>query len=254
MIAAGPNPPSSGTVASDLLERLTNAGECLPAGVRERILELGRIVAAPALIRILETDALAEEDATGEGYAPIHAVELLQALGADEAIEPMLRVLSRCDAFEILYSKLILALQTLGASVLEPALAAHAAADSDDQRMAVEDVLSALGVRDDRVLVILLKALDREPAFAAGLLAKYAEPAALPRLKAALDACEVDTGDGLLANDDILELKWAVEALGGALSADQVRKFEEARALRATAPLQTSAPEEEEEDGTEDGP
>jgi len=80
-------------------------------------------------------------------------------------------------------------------------------------------------------------------AFAAGLLATYGDPAARPRLDAALDACAVDTEGGLLANDAIIELKWAIERLGGTPSTEHVQKFEAARtAMRAaTAPVQMSA-------------
>ena len=239
MIAAGPSQLAPGAVDPALLEQLTRAGERLPDDVRERILDLGRAVAAPALIRLLEADTVAEEDAPGAGYAPIHAVALLDELRAYEAIEPMLRVLARCDALDILYSKLVFALQSLGPPVLEPALAAHAAAETGDRRMALEDVLAGLGVRDDRVLPILLGSLGRNVEHGAMLLAEYGDEAALPALGTALDACEPDRRGGFLANSNLIELEAAIQELGGTVTVDQERKLEEIRAARraATEPL-----------------
>jgi hypothetical protein len=204
MIVPAPNLSSSDSVEPALLNRLLHAGESLPDDARDRILGLGRAVAAPALVKLLETDALAETDAPGDGYAPIHAVALLEALRADEAIEPMLRVLARCDTFDVLYTRLVFALQSLGAPVLEPALAAHATAETEEQRIALEDVLAGLGIRDGRILRILIGSLGRTIQHGAMLLAKYGDEAALPALGAALDACELDRQGGFLANGDLI--------------------------------------------------
>lgn len=141
----------------------------------------------PALLGILEDGELAREDAPGHGYAPVHAARLLQQLGAADAIAPMLRVLARCDPMDVLYSALVHALESMGAPVLEPALDAYAVARSGDRRTALASVLSGLGVRDDRILSVLLDALQYDAVLGAGLLAEYGDPAALPRLGEALD-------------------------------------------------------------------
>ncbi|HEU4384850.1 MAG TPA: hypothetical protein VFR85_15310 [Anaeromyxobacteraceae bacterium] len=136
-------------VTGDLVAQLASGGERLPEPVARTIRDLGP-GAIPALIEILEDDELARSGAPGGGHVPVHAATLLRDLGAAEAIEPMLRVLARCDPMDILYSALLEALESFGPAALEPALAAHAAARSRDQRLAVSSVVSGLHVRDDR--------------------------------------------------------------------------------------------------------
>lgn len=237
----------------ELLAQLASGGERLAVPVARAIRGLGR-GAIPALVEILEDEELAQSDAPGGGYAPIHAATMLRDLGAGEAIEPMFRILARCDPMDALYSALIDALESLGPPVLEPALAAHAAARSEDQRTAVAEVLSGLRVRDDRILPILLQALEEDVELGAGLLAEYGDPAALPHLTAALDACEVDPRGGLLVNQDVVELEAAIEDLGGSLSAGQqgkVRAVEAARnAARAPLPV-IGAADDDDGDGGE---
>jgi len=237
---------------ADVVARLVNAGERLPGSAAEALLRCGREV-VPMLVEVLEDRALAQRDAPGGGYAPIHAARVLRDLEASEAIEPMLRVLARCDAMDLLYSALVEALGSFGSPVLEPALAVHAAGESEDQRSAIADVLSRLSVRDRRVLAVLLRMLEDDVVLGAGLLAEYGDPAALPHLGAALDRCELDVRGGLLANQDIVELVAAIEELGGALSEDQkrrVRAVEAARDEVRARLLAIGAPD----DGDEDDP
>lgn len=235
MTTAGSTASPAGGVEPALLERLVHAGEQLPDDVRESFLRLDRAVAGPALVQLLECEPLADVNAAGGGYAPIHAVALLETLRTPEAIEPMLRVLAGCDALEILYSRLIFALQAFGAPALEPVLAAYAAAQTEDRRMALEDVLAGLRVRDDRILRRLLDALERAPEHGASLLAEYGDDAALPALAAALDACEPYRRGGFVANSALIELEAAIAALGGTFTPDQERKLEPLRAARRAA-------------------
>jgi hypothetical protein len=240
---------------ADLVAQLVGAGERLAESVGERILSRGRAV-IPALVEILKDEGLARDDAPGGGYAPIHAARILGELEAGEAIEPMLRVLARCDPMDVLCSTLIHALESLGGRVLEPALAAHASAESKDQRDAIVSVLSGLEVRDDRILAILLKALEDDTELGAGLLAEYGDLAALPHLGAALDGCELDARGGLLVNQEVIELEAAIEELGGALTKEQKGKVRAVKAARdvARAPLLAiGASEDDDEDDDDDG-
>jgi hypothetical protein len=239
----------------DLVAQLVGAGERLAESVGERILRRGREV-VPALVEILNDEGLARDDAPGGGHAPIHAATLLGELEAGEAIEPMLRVLARCDPMDVLYSALIHALRSLGARVLEPALAAHASAESEDQRGAIANVLSGLGAHDDRILSILLRMLGADVELGAGLLAEYGDPAALPQLGAALDGCELDARGGFLVNHEVIELEAAIEELGGALTEEQKGKVRAVKAAReeARAPLLAiGGSEDDDEDDVDDG-
>jgi HEAT repeat protein len=159
---------------ADVVARLVSAGERLPEPVAQAILRRGREV-VPLLIEVLEDHALARGDAPGGGYAPIHAARVLGDLEASEAIEPMLRVLARCDPMDILHGTLLDVLDSFGPPVLEPALAVLPAAESDDGRSAIACVLSRMGIRDHRVLAVLLRMLEDDVELGAGSLAEYGE-------------------------------------------------------------------------------
>lgn len=106
-----------------LVEKLIESGERLSADIRSRLLAFGAAT-VPALIRVLEDEELALSTARGGGYAPVHAAELLGELRAPEAVEPMLRVLSRTDFMDVLHDRLLTAMPAIGAPVVEPALRA----------------------------------------------------------------------------------------------------------------------------------
>ena len=145
--------------AESLARLLINASRPLPSRLRERILTFGSEI-VPPLIALLEDEALSMEDAPGEGWAPIHAVELLAELGAAEAAQPMLRLLAATEWDTILHDTLLRMLPKLGPAVLEDALAAHAATEDPERRSDYRSVLSKLGACDERVYEILVEAFD----------------------------------------------------------------------------------------------
>lgn len=237
-------------VTQELVAQLARAGEALTESVSGPIARRGQAV-IPALIEILEDESLALEDAPGGGHAPVHAAAILRDLRAAEAIEPMLRVLARCHWEDILYSVLINALRSLGPPVLEPALAAHATG-SEEQRPALVDVLSGIGVRDERTYEILLQALERDVVLAAGSLGEYGDPRALPHLSAKLDAHRIDEDGDVLANQEVIELVGAIKELGGTLTDDQARKIRRVQLLRDHATLVALAAELGPDDGEDE--
>jgi len=233
----------------EILARLVGAGKRLEESVGGAILNRGSAV-VPALLGILEDGELARQDAPGRGYAPVHAATLLSQLGAADAVAPMLRVLARCDPMDVLHSTLVDALESMGTPVLEPALAACAVAGSEDHRAAIASVLSGLGVRDDRILPVLLDALKDDVLLGAGLLAEYGDPAALAHLGAALDECELDPRSGLFSNQDVVELGAAIAELGGALTEAQretVLAVDRAREVARAPLLAIGASEDDDE-------
>jgi hypothetical protein len=84
-------------------------------------------------------------------------------------------------------------------------------------------VLARVGLHDDRILDILLAQLRRAPSWA-GNLAAYGDPRALPYLLEALDAFELDERGSLFANHALIEIRCAIEELGGTLTAEQQLK------------------------------
>jgi HEAT repeat protein len=230
--------------AEALVRLLIDAGEEMPPHLRERILSFGPAV-IPPLIALLEDDALALETAPGEGWAPIHAAELLGELRAAEAVGPMLRQLEEDDVGSILRDTVMQALPALGPPALESILPAHAAATDPLNRMTLAGVLSQLGIRDDRIYQILIDELASETEAGAMHLADYGDPRAIPLLSAALDSFEpVNDERDLMGNHVVVELEGAIERLGGELTPAQQQKvkrifaMDQPRRDRFTALLQ----------------
>ena len=203
------------------VRQIIQAGENLPNDVRRAVLRLGAS-GVSSLLEILEDEALELSESPGEGWGPIHAADLLGKLGAMEAVEPMLRVLARTDPLDILHDRVIQSLGKIGPPVVEPALRAAASAEQEILD-SIASVLALVGLHDDRIRDVLLAQLRRAPAFA-GNLAAYGDPGALPHLLEALDAYALDESGNLLANSDLMEIRDAIEELGGTLSAEQERK------------------------------
>jgi hypothetical protein len=89
-------------------------------------------------------------------------------------------------------------------------------------------VLASTGVKDDRVLAILVEQLTKEPVVGAGNLAQYGDPRAIPHLSRALDDYEMSDSDHPFANQAVIELHAAIEGLGGELSETQQEKLRQA--------------------------
>jgi hypothetical protein len=214
---------------------LIQAGRRLPDGLHDRVLAHGS-AAVRELIAVLDDDALLFETGPGAGWAPIHAVDLLGELRAVEAIEPMLRVLAGTDFLDIVHDRMLLRMPQIGAPVIEPALRAYADSTDDDFRLSLAAVLSRTGVRDERIFTLLVERLGRDRS-EANHLVDYGDRRALPLLHAALDRCLAGSGGGPFANQDLIELRAAIEDIGGVLTGEQraaMRRVDErAEAARA---------------------
>jgi hypothetical protein len=179
----------------------------------------------PALVEILLDDNLAAEDAPGDGYAPIHAAHHLGKLGAAAAAEPMIVRLRETGFDDILHNALLFALPRLGAAVVEPALREYDETDDPDFRMSLAGVLAECGVRDARIYDLLLTMLPNQPDQAAGCLWRYGDPRALEHLARAFDSFPIERGHSALTNQTLIELRDAIEQLGGALTVEQEAKY-----------------------------
>jgi hypothetical protein len=182
----------------------------------------------------------------GAGYA----VGLLADLGATEAIEPMLRVLAATDGLDLLHDRIIQRLPRLGAPVLEPALRAYGQTDDPEFRWSLCQILADLKIRAERVVQILLDQLRADPAAGAMNLAEYGDARALGELQQSFEVLEIDSSDtGHIPNHAFIELRGAIELLGGALSEEQLAKYREAMKpadrLRARLHTAIAAPRRE---------
>jgi SEC-C motif-containing protein len=216
---------------AELVELLLHTGRELHPALKRRILELGDRTIPPLLV-VLEDEDLQMAEAPGEGWAPIHAVALLGELRAQEAIGPMVYLLPQLDPQDALYSEVIQALPALGPGVVKPALERLVAEDTHDGRIGLSEVLIKLGARDERLFEILLQFLKEETDIGAGFLANYGDPRALEPLRETFDEFEFETQESPLVNQALIELREAIQRLGGELTSAQQAKFEQGMAMR----------------------
>jgi hypothetical protein len=213
----------------DALAQLRRTAAHVPSALRRQLVSAGAD-AVPALVALVEDRDAWQDDAPGEGWPPIHAVELLGEIGDPRALAALLAALPDTGDLDVLRDKVWLALPKFGPAALEPLLAAHDETEDDRDRADLAATLAQLGVRDDRVLPRLFAAFERHPDWMAPAFADYGDPAVLPHLQRELDARELDAANPV-RNMGVYELADAIERLGGELTAEQLAKVAEARGV-----------------------
>jgi hypothetical protein len=153
-----------------------------------------------------------EEDAAGNGWAPIHAAKLLGQRQATEAIPTLIEALHHLGDDDILASAAIVALSNMGAPAAEAAYSLHESTRSEFLRSAACTIIAKSGARDPRYEALLRALLDEDPSWGAACLAMYGDPSALEPLSEALAR-----SNAAVAND----IAVAIEALGGRLNEAQ---------------------------------
>ncbi len=211
----------------DVKAALIAAGEKLSETTRDRVAKMGAD-AVPSLVEIFADEELANVGSAGDGWAPIHAADLLGAIGDASAIPHLLGLLERSDdPLSILYDRTMLVLGSMGRPVLEPALSVYNTTTDEDFARSLRCILASLGVKDERIFKILIESLKTEPDRAAMNLSEYGDSDALPALGAALDVYPIDNDEAFLANQTVIELVHAIEECGGQLTASQQHKYEQ---------------------------
>ena len=204
------------------LDQLRTTTETLSPKLRAEILALGE-AAVPQLIAIVEEDDADADDAPGEGWPPIHAIELLVELRAAAAVETLLEVVFKTDLEDDLHVTAVRGLSELGAAaVLEPTLSRIAEAVDPDVTGSLLEVLTSLGVKDERIYDAIGKVFEKDPATGAGHFGQYGDPRALPRIREQLAALTLDIASPDLAvltrsRSNLLDLLGAHQRLGGVL-------------------------------------
>jgi hypothetical protein len=221
--ATGPASPQ------ELVQHLRGYEGGLPEAVRRPLVAAGATL-VPALITLVE-DALAD-DQRDLGWAPLHALDLLGALGDARALPVLLRCLDLEDELDLRVEQAEGALQALGACALEGCVAAYAASHQDAFRDRLAGVMSQWGLQDERIYAALLDTLQRTPELGANYLVDYGDTRALEVLVQTFEALPIRAGDNPLANRVFIELRCAIEDLGGHLTAAQQHKFAQADAAR----------------------
>jgi len=212
-----------------LVRELCAQEGALPEALRQQCLAAGAAM-VPALIALLEA-GLSDDQAEPEG-ALFHAVDLLGALGEARAVPILLRCLAHDDLFDGLALQAAAALRTLGPVALESCLVAYATTTDEAFRDRLAGVMSRCGVHDERIYARLIETLQRTPELGANYLAEYGEARALDVLAHTFDTLPLREEEVPLANHVFIELRAAIEDLGGHLTAAQHQKFEAADAAR----------------------
>lgn len=216
-----------------LVRRLIEAEKQLPDEIRDRIIAQGeRIV--PALIAVLEDDTLADTEAPGDGYAPLHAIDLLAELKAVRAIPTLLALAMDYDWQTLRFNNAVLALKSYGEVAYAPVLEAFRENDDPEIEPVLVEILAILGRQDEELYEILVGYLRDNPERGAQALAEYGDPRALPLLAAVYDGLKVPEGDddSLWGDQPIIEVAQAIEDLGGSLTAAQQDRLDRVRSRR----------------------
>jgi hypothetical protein len=206
-----------------LLELLC-AGERLTGEHEAEILGCGGEVAS-MLVEVLVDEELSAEGSRGDGYAPIHAARLLGELRSEIAIDPMLQVLRETDWNDIINNTVLFAMPRMGAAIVEPTLRAYQQSRDQDFRVRCAAVLSECGARDERIFDLLIATLAIDPDNGAGCLLRYGDERAIEHLSRAFDAFRLDRSRSALTNQTLIELREAIQELGGALTPEQEAKY-----------------------------
>jgi hypothetical protein len=242
--SAAPTAPGPAS-PQELVQHLRGYEGGLPEAVRQPLVTVGATI-VPALITLVE-DALAD-DQRDLGWAPLHAIDLLGALGDTRAVPVLLRCLDLEDELDLRVEQAEAALRALGARALEDCVVAYATSPQDAFRDRLAGVMSQWGLHDERLYAALLDTLQRTPELGANYLVDYGDPRALEVLAQTFDALPIRAGDDLLANRVFIELRCAIEDLGGHLTAAQQHKFAQADAARrrlvAQLPWDLDTPDE----------
>jgi hypothetical protein len=223
----------SDATALTLVRRLGTVGSDLPRRLAAQIVAQGREV-TPLLLRLLDGRSVADEKDVsyagescvecgqqheGREWAPFHAADLLTTLRAPVAIEPMLKVLENTGSDEPLHDKIVECLPEFGVAALEPVLTALGRTTKETEtHESLCCILSALGVRDERILKTLLDLLTVHPRAAAMYLTDYGDPAACPALLAVIAASEADVEDSF-ERMELCDMLDAYASLGGQMPA-----------------------------------
>jgi hypothetical protein len=210
-----------------LVHRLRELDEEMPEALHTQLLAAG-VAVVPDLLAVLE-EVLAD-DQVDYGWAPLHAAELLGRLVGARAVPVLLRCLEWCDVLDLFHKKVSDVLVALGEPAIDECLEAYATTTDDDLRDSLAHVLSQCATHDERIYAVLLDTLERSPELGAMYLAEYGDPRAIPALSQRFDALPISDEDSPLANHVFVELRVAIEDLGGQLTAEQAAKAERAEA------------------------
>ena len=218
------------TPLPEWMQALRDTDRALPEALQDQILAAGSASLA-GLIQVLE-DTL-DDDEADHGWAPMHAAKLLGMLGDAQAVPVLLQMLEHYEVIDGYHQEAEDALVALGHPATQACLEAYPMASNEDLRQGIVAVLSHTNEKNERIFHIQLEFFEQSMELGAIYLAQYGDPQAIPVLSEKFDALPLDdSDDSVMANHIFVELRSAIEQLGGQLTAAQQAKAERADAPR----------------------
>jgi HEAT repeat protein len=183
-----------------LIEELIEQGEARFTLEQLALCQTHHEEAIPALIDLATDEYLQMEGSPGDGYAPIHAVQLLGELKAAEAIPELIDIVVSTDPIAIIYSAAIHALENIGSPVLEPLLDFLRYSWEVDSKTTLAGVLAEVGQSDERVYQALVELWEEATwengkSLLAHPLAQIGAERAVPILESAIQDPNLDWVD-----------------------------------------------------------
>jgi len=202
----------------------------LPEALHTQFLAADRAI-VPHLIAILE-EALTDGEIE-HGWTPVHAAKLLGMRGDVQAVPVLLRMLEHYEVIDAYHQEAADALVRLGKPAIDACLEAYYTTNNEDMRAGIASVLSRCTTKDERTYQTLLDFFEQSPELGAIYLAEYGDSRAIAALSQMFNALPVhDQDDSVLRNHVFVELRGAIEELGGQLTAAQRGKADRADASR----------------------
>jgi HEAT repeat protein len=144
------------TPVDDLIDQLIERGEAPITEEQIAVCQKNRAEAIEALIYLASDEDLQMEDAPGEGYAPIRAVQLLGELEAAEAVPTLIDLVADNDPSAIIYSTASIALEELGSIAREDVLTFLRYSQDVDAKTALAGMLDRIAEPEDEEAYRLL--------------------------------------------------------------------------------------------------
>lgn len=205
------------------IRRIVSAGDFPPEGVqRALILHAGRD-ALPQLFELMNDRREWDLDSESMGWAPLHALKLIAAIGDPASIEGVIDFVVEAWPEGVLDGALPM-LEAFGGAIIDPALARHDASQDDDLKLMLLTLAAQADVEDRRIYDRLVGHLEAYPTLASHGLVLYRDDDAVPLLQARLE--RLDPVAQPMAYEQVAS---AITSLGGALSATQTEAAESAQ-------------------------
>lgn len=181
-----------------LIDELIERGQKKWTPEQLALCQAHREEAIAALIELASDEELQLEDAPGEGYAPIRAVELLGELQAVEAVQPLIDIVATIEEpGVIIHDTAISALRQIGPPALEPVLTFMRYSPNVEAKLSLAEVVAEIGQRDEQAYQVLLDLWDEATweegrCLLAHALVTTGGEQAIPVLQAALESPDLD--------------------------------------------------------------